>query len=242
MKGVLLAGGLGTRLGEASKVTNKHLLPVNGDPMIYYPLRTMAEAGVDQVLIVGGGKSTGAIVQLIGNGAQFGFKNLYYAFQEGEGGIADAIGLAESFVGRDEFLVVLGDNLFTTSLKPFVDSYCGLGASILLKEVADDQVERFGIAEVDDATVVQTILEKPKLSDTSSRLAVLGAYIYDHAAFVFIKERVRPSERNEKEVTDLNNCYLKEGRIQGQVYVGDWFDLGEMDTLLDASIYLRENN
>jgi len=206
MKGVILAGGLGTRLHPLTKITNKHLLPIYDRPMIYYPLQTLVNAGIDDILLVTGGNNAGDFLKLLGNGKEFGLKHLNYTYQEGEGGIAEALGLAEYFSEGDSVIVILGDNIIEKSIKTAVDTFKqqGGGAKILLKEVADPQ--RFGVAELDGEKVVN-IVEKPK--QPKSNLIVTGVYMYDSEVFDIIKT-LKPSGRDELEITDVNNRYIQD--------------------------------
>ncbi len=206
MKGVILAGGLGTRLHPLTKITNKHLLPIYDRPMIYYPLQTLVDAGIDDILLVTGGNNAGDFLKLLGNGKEFGLKHLNYTYQEGEGGIAEALGLAEYFSEGDSVIVILGDNIIEKSIKTAVDTFKqqGGGAKILLKEVADPQ--RFGVAELDGEKVVN-IVEKPK--QPKSNLIVIGVYMYDSEVFEVIKT-LNPSDRDELEITDVNNRYIQD--------------------------------
>ena len=202
MKGVILAGGLGTRLYPLTKVTNKHLLPVYNKPMIYYPINTLIEAGITDILIVTGGNSAGDFLRLLGNGKDFGLKHLNYTYQEGEGGIADALLLAEHFAGGDKIVVILGDNIIEKSIKKEVDIFKKqkVGARILLKEV--ENPERFGVAEIKKGKIVR-IIEKPK--KPPSNLVVTGIYMYDNQVFDIIRT-LEPSDRGELEITDVNNA------------------------------------
>jgi len=210
MKGVILAGGLGTRLYPLTKVTNKHLLPVYNKPMIYYPINTLIEAGITDILIVTGGNSAGDFLRLLGNGKDFGLKHLNYTYQEGEGGIADALLLAEHFAGGDKIVVILGDNIIEKSIKKEVEIFKRqkVGARILLKEV--ENPERFGVAEIKKGKIVR-IIEKPK--KPPSNLVVTGIYMYDNQVFDIIRT-LEPSDRGELEITDVNNIYLKKGQLK----------------------------
>jgi glucose-1-phosphate thymidylyltransferase len=233
MKGVVLAGGLGTRLKPLTTITNKHLLPVYDQPMIYYPLQKLAGAGIRDVMLVTGGSSAGDFLRLLGDGSRFGFRTLYYAYQEREGGIAEAIGLARTFVGGDRFVVILGDNLLEDSLSPYLQAFAAqeAGARVLLKEVANPS--DYGVAELDGDRVV-SIEEKP--ATPKSNLAVVGVYMYDSFAFEVI-DGLKPSERGELEVTDLNNAYLERGLLRADLLKGWWADSGSsIDGLLEANI------
>jgi len=237
MKGVVLAGGLGTRLRPLTSITNKHLLPVYDQPMIFYPLQKLAEAGIRDVMLVTGGSSAGDFLRLLGDGSAFGLRTLNYAYQENEGGIAEAIGLTRAFVGDEKFVVILGDNILEDSIAPFVRAFESQpdGARILLKEVENPR--DYGVAEVADGSVL-SIEEKPL--EPKSSYAVIGVYMYDTMAFRIIED-LCPSERGELEVTDLNNAYLHAGTLQADVITGWWADSGSsIDGLLQAGIRARE--
>lgn len=236
MKGVVLAGGLGKRLYPLTKVTNKHLLPVYNKPMIFYPLITLVEAGIKDILIVTGGNSAGDFLRLLGNGRNFGLSHLHYVYQEGEKGIADALSLAESFAGGDKIVVILGDNIVEKSIKKEVEIFekQEKGARILLKEV--ENPERFGVAEIKDGKIVR-IIEKPK--NPPSNLIVTGIYMYDNQVFDIIRTLV-PSERGELEITDVNNEYLRRGQLTYGILEGWWTDAGTFDSLLKANILVSE--
>jgi glucose-1-phosphate thymidylyltransferase len=231
MKGVILAGGLGTRLRPLTKVTNKHLLPVYDKPMIYYPIETLCKAGIDDIMIVTGGNSAGDFLRLLGNGSDFGLKDIYYTYQEGEGGIADALRLCEHFADGKPITVVLGDNLVQDDITPFVRKFeaQGSGARILLKEVEDP--ERFGVPELDGDRIVR-IEEKPE--QPKSQYAVTGIYIYDGQVFDYIRE-LRPSDRGELEITDVNNHYIREGNLRYDILDGWWTDAGTFESLYHAT-------
>ncbi|MCA8956736.1 MAG: NTP transferase domain-containing protein, partial [Planctomycetes bacterium] len=219
MKGIVLAGGLGTRLYPLTKITNKHLLPVYDKPMVHYPIQALVNAGIQDILIVTGGNSAGDFLQLLGNGNDFGLKDVSYTYQQGEGGIADALKLAEHFADGEKIVVILGDNLIEKNIKKAVEDFAAqeTGAKILLKEVHDPQ--RFGVATVDAAGNVQKIVEKPK--EPESNLAVIGIYMYDARVFDFIN-RLEPSERGELEITDVNNFYVQDGTLTSEVLDGWW--------------------
>lgn len=237
MKGVVLAGGLGTRLRPLTSITNKHLLPVYDRPMIYYPLQTLAEAGIEDVMVVTGGNSAGSFMQLLGDGRSFGFRCLNYAYQTAEGGIAEAIGLTRAFVGQDRFVVILGDNILENSIKSSVEAFSRQpsGARILYKRVKDPR--DYGVAEIVDGRVV-SIAEKPK--DPKSDYAVIGVYMYDNRAFDII-DGLSVSDRGELEVTDLNNAYIRSGDLHADQLTGWWSDCGaSIDNLLEANNRARE--
>jgi len=227
MKGVVLAGGLGTRMYPLTKVTNKHLLPIYDQPMIYYPIRTLVNAGIDEILIVTGGNSAGDFLRLLGNGKEFGLRHINYTYQEGEGGIAAALSLAEYFAENDKIVVILGDNVIERNIRGAVESFRAQeeGARILLKEVPDPQ--RFGVPVFAGGKIVR-IDEKPLAP--ASNFAVIGIYMYDHRVFDFIKT-LKPSERGELEITDVNNFYIREGKISWDVLDGWWTDAGTFDSL-----------
>jgi glucose-1-phosphate thymidylyltransferase len=231
MKGVVLAGGLGTRLHPLTKVTNKHLLPVYDQPMIYYPIKTLINAGIDDIMVVTGGNSAGDFLKLLGNGKDFGLKHLSYAYQEGEGGIADALALVEHFADEGPICVVLGDNIIEGNIRTAADDYLkqGKGAKILLKKVDDPQ--RFGVPELDGDRVLR-IEEKPQ--NPKSDFAVIGIYFYDGSVFEVIKTLV-PSGRGELEITDVNNHYIDRGEMTWGKLDGWWTDAGTFESLLHAT-------
>jgi glucose-1-phosphate thymidylyltransferase len=232
MKGIVLAGGLGKRLHPLTKITNKHLLPVYNRPMIHYPIKTLVDAGISEILIVTGGKNAGDFLELLGNGKDFGLKHLNYTYQEGEGGIAAALSLAEDFVEDDAVCVILGDNIYERSVRQSVEDFTktGRGARIHLKKV--DNPQRFGVPIIEGDRILQ-IEEKPKAP--RSDYAVTGLYIYDHAVFEIIKT-LKPSGRGELEITDVNNAYIARGEMSYCVVEGWWSDAGTFDSLLRATI------
>ncbi|MGN6367650.1 MAG: sugar phosphate nucleotidyltransferase [Phycisphaerae bacterium] len=236
MKGVILAGGLGTRLSPLTKVTNKHLLPVYDKPMIMYPIECLRNAGIQDVLVVTGGKHAGAFVELLGNGKSVGLRKLNFAYQEGEGGIADALRLAEDFADGGKIAVVLGDNIIEGNIAASVDSFRkqDKGARILLKEVHDPH--RFGVATMDGNKVTK-IVEKPKNPETN--LAVVGIYMYDNQVFDIIRP-LKVSERGELEITDVNNKYIEQGTMTAEVLKGWWTDAGTFESLYRATKYIVE--
>jgi len=227
MKGVILAGGLGTRLHPLTKVTNKHLLPVHDKPMIYYPIQTLVNAGIRDILLVTGGNSAGDFLRLLGNGKEFGLQHLNYTYQEGEGGIAAALSLAEYFVQREPVCVVLGDNIIEKNIIAATRAYekQNGGAKILLKEVKDPQ--RFGVAVLEGDRLVK-IEEKPK--EPKSPYITTGIYFYDHEVFDIIRT-LKPSARGELEITDVNNAYLDRGRLTWDILDGWWTDAGTFESL-----------
>ena len=236
MKGVILAGGLGTRLFPLTKITNKHLLPVYDRPMIFYPLQTLINAGIDDIMIVTGGNAAGDFLRLLGNGKEFGLKHLNYTYQEGEGGIADALRLVEHFADDQPICVVLGDNLIEGNIRSSVEQYRqqGKGAKILLKKVPDP--ERFGVPVLDGDTVLG-IEEKP--SEPKSEFAVIGIYFYDATVFDVIRT-LKPSGRGELEITDVNNHYISRGEMTWGELEGWWTDAGTFESLLRASNMVAE--
>jgi glucose-1-phosphate thymidylyltransferase len=231
MKGVILAGGLGTRLYPLTKVTNKHLLPVYDKPMIYYPIQTLINAGIDDILIVTGGNNAGDFLKLLGNGKEFGLKHINYTYQEGEGGIAEALGLAEFFASGEKICVVLGDNLIEKNIRKAVEKFRRQkdGAKILLKEVPDPH--RFGVAELQGDRIAR-IEEKPE--KPKSQYAVIGIYLFDQEVFNFIKT-LKPSDRGELEITDVNNRYIEKGLMTWDILEGWWTDAGTFESLLRAN-------
>jgi len=231
MKGVILAGGTGSRLFPLTKVTNKHLLPVYNAPMIYFPLRTLVNAGIEQILIVTGGRNAGDFLRLLANGRDFGLKRLNYAYQEGEGGIADALRLAEDFAEGERICVILGDNILEGSIKQAVQNFAQQpqGAHILLKEVPNP--ERFGVP-VFAGDRITHIAEKP--ASPASPFAVIGVYFYDSTVFAKAS-RLTPSARGELEITDVNNAYLQEGTLTHSFLEGWWTDAGTFESLRVAT-------
>ena len=231
MKGIVLAGGTGSRLFPLTKITNKHLLPIYDRPMIYYPIQTLVDAGIRDIMIVTGGRNSGDFLRLLANGKEFGLKHLNYAYQEGEGGIADALALAEHFADGHKICVVLGDNIIQSNIRAAVERFLAQpqGAHILLKEVPD--AERFGVAEVDGGKVMG-IEEKP--AHPKSNYAVTGIYMYDATVFDKIQTLV-PSRRGELEITDVNNAYIGEGSMTFSFLDGWWTDAGTFESLLRAA-------
>ena len=231
MKGIVLAGGTGSRLFPLTKITNKHLLPIYDKPMIFYPIQTLVEAGIKDILLVTGGRNSGDFLRLLANGKEFGLAHLNYTYQEGEGGIADALGLAEHFADGEKICVILGDNIIEGSIKEAVQAFekQERGARILLKEVTD--AERFGVAEMQGSQIVG-IEEKP--SKPKSNHAVIGIYMYDGTVFEKVKKLV-PSGRGELEITDVNNAYIREGTMTYSMLDGWWTDAGTFESLLRAA-------
>jgi glucose-1-phosphate thymidylyltransferase len=235
MKGIILAGGTGSRLFPLTKVTNKHLLPVGREPMIYHPVRKLIEADIDEILVVTGVDHMGDVVNLLGSGKEFGCR-FTYKVQDEAGGIAQALGLAENFAGGVPVCVILGDNVFQDSIATFVSAFerQRRGARVVLKRVQDPQ--RFGVAEVEGDRIVR-IVEKPKVP--RSDLAVTGVYFYDAHVFDAIRS-LRPSARGELEITDVNNHYLAKGALQFDLLKGWWTDAGTFDSLLRANLLAKD--
>lgn len=235
MKGIILAGGTGSRLAPLTKVTNKHLLPVGKYPMIYYSISQLIKSGIEDIMIVTGRNHAGDIINLLGSGTEFGVK-FTYRIQDNAGGIAEALDLAEEFVGFDLMTVILGDNIFTGDIKPYVDDYIsqGSGAKILIKEVPDPQ--RFGVPELKDERII-SIEEKP--ASPKSNYAVTGIYMYDSQVFGIIKN-IEPSNRGELEITDVNNAYIKLNQMKYGVVAGDWIDAGTHDSLARANKIVKD--
>jgi len=237
MKGVILAGGLGSRLLPLTKITNKHLLPVYNKPMIFYPIKSLINAGIKDILLVTGGNNAGDFLRLLGNGKDFGLKHIDYTYQEGEGGIADALKLAEYFAGGEKICVILGDNIIEKNFQKAVKDFKKQkkGAKILLKEVPDP--ERFGVPVIDGDKVLR-IEEKPK--EPKSKYAVTGIYMYDNSVFDIAKS-LKPSERGELEITDVNNIFIKRGEMTWDVLNGWWTDAGTFESLHRASILVAKS-
>jgi glucose-1-phosphate thymidylyltransferase len=236
LKGVVLAGGTGSRLFPLTKVTNKHLLPVYDKPMVYYPIQTLVNAGITEILLVTGGKNAGEFLRLLGNGKEFGLKHMNYTYQEQEGGIAEALGLAEHFAQKKPICVVLGDNLIEYNICQAAENFKRQprGAKVILKKVPDAQ--RFGVAEIRGNQVVN-IEEKPKVP--KSDYAVIGIYFYDSSVFDKI-HRLKPSGRGELEITDVNNFYIEEGTLTYEFLEGWWTDAGTFESLLRANNFVAQ--
>lgn len=233
MKGVILAGGLGTRLRPLTSITNKHLLPVFDLPMIFYPIKTLVKAGVKEIMVVTGGPHAGHFIGVLKNGEDLGVKHLEYAYQEKEGGIAEALSLCEDFSDGEPLTVILGDNTTDADISEAVNAFRG-GATIFLKKVADP--ERFGVPVFDEKNPqkIVKIEEKPKKPESS--YAVTGLYIYDNKVFDFIRS-IEPSARGELEITDVNNHYIKEGKLHWAELKGFWSDAGTFESLFRSSAY-----
>lgn len=235
MKGIVLAGGLGTRLYPLTRITNKHLLPVYNKPMIYYPIEMLVKAGIEDIMIVTGGNNAGDFLRLLGSGKQFGLSHIEYTYQEKPGGIAQALLLCEYFIGGDKMIVALGDNILEQDIKPSVVSFVKEkpGARIFLAPV--DNPSEYGIATIDNGKTV-SIEEKP--ASPKSNLAVIGLYMYGSDVFEIIRT-LKPSGRGELEITDVNNFYLRQGRLKSETIEGFWLDAGgNHDALMEASIIM----
>lgn len=239
MKGIVLAGGLGKRLYPLTKITNKHLLPIYDQPMIYYPIRTLVQAGITEIMIVTGGNHAGEFLRLLGNGQEFGLNGLHYAYQEGEDGIASALSLARKFVGNDKVCTILGDNIIEDNIAPQVRAFdeSDPGAFLFLKEV--DDPERFGVAVFDNNRRLVAVEEKPKLP--KSNYAVIGVYLYDSSVFEII-DTLSPSDRGEYEITDVSNHYVHLGTADYHIVKGWWSDAGTFESLYRASRLVREKS
>jgi len=233
MRGVILAGGTGSRLFPLTKVTNKHLLPVYDKPMIFYPIECMAKAGIEEVLLVTGGNNAGDFIRLLGNGRDFGLKELNYTYQDGAGGIAQALGLAEHFAKGQSICLILGDNILEYAIADAARKFHDQkhGAKILLSQVENPKA--YGVAEMEGERVVK-IIEKPK--DPKSNWAVIGIYFYDGKVFDIVKT-LKPSARNELEITDVNNAYIERGEMTADKVHGFWADAGE-----NIDFYLKACN
>jgi len=233
MKGIVLAGGLGTRLYPLTKITNKHLLPIYDRPMIYYPVQTLVEAGIKDILIVTGGNNAGDFLRLLGNGRTFGLRHLNYTYQEKEGGIAEAVGLAEEFAEGEGVIIILGDNIIGQSIRPAVEDFKKQksGGKIFLKRVKNPR--EYGVAQLNGKRVVG-IEEKPQRP--KSNLAVIGLYMYDSRVFRIVRA-LKPSRRGELEITDVNNAYIHKKNMTYSVLQGFWADAGEsIDALLETNL------
>ena len=236
MKGIILAGGKGTRLNPLTRATNKHLLPVGSEPMLFHPLRQLVDAGIRDILVVTSTEHMGDVVRCLGSGQDFGCE-LTYRVQEEAGGIAHALALGEGFAGGDRVCVLLGDNIFEHAIAPYVEAFRRQekGARVLLKQVGDP--ERYGVAALDEKHVVE-IEEKP--SNPKSRYAVVGFYLYDGSVFDIIRT-IAPSKRGELEITAVNNAYIERGELEYDFCRGRWTDAGTFDSLLEANRILSEN-
>jgi glucose-1-phosphate thymidylyltransferase len=239
MKGIILAGGTGTRLLPCTQLTNKHLLPVYNKPMIYYPLETLTSAGIKDILIVTGGNSPGDFLKLLKNGKDFGLKEIHFLYQEGAGGIAEALGLAEDFADKEKIAVILGDNIFGENMAKYVKNFEAQdkGAKIFFKEVKDP--ERFGVGEFKDGKLIN-IEEKPKQSPKSN-LACTGLYMYDSQVFDVIKT-LKPSQRGELEITDVNNFYINQQTATHEILKDFWSDAGTFKTLFESAEFMKKRD
>ncbi|MGB2697798.1 MAG: sugar phosphate nucleotidyltransferase [Candidatus Zixiibacteriota bacterium] len=238
MKGLVLAGGLGTRLYPLTKITNKHLLPVYDRPMIFYPLQTLINAGIKDIMIVTGGNNAGDFLRLLGNGKEFGLKHLHYTYQEREGGIAEALSLAEHFAEGERIVVILGDNIIEWNIVEAVREFKRQksGARIMIKKVRNPK--DYGAAELKSNRIVK-IVEKPQ--KPSSNYAVLGIYMYDNEVFDIIRT-LKPSKRGELEITEVNNAYIKKGNLTYSILKGYWADAGaSIDALLNANSFVAKH-
>jgi len=237
MKGIVLAGGLGTRLYPCTLVVNKHLLPIYDKPMIYYPIETLVTAGCKEILIVSG-SALGDFAKLIGNGHQFGLDSVLYAYQDKPDGISGALRTAHSFIGKDEkFIVVLGDNIFFDNISQYVTEFehePSGSCKLFVKEI--DNPVSFGVAEISDGKITN-IIEKPKIPPTN--YAVIGLYMYDSSVFEII-ERLKPSQRGELEITDVNMAYVKTGQVSHAILGSVWLDSGTNKTLYEANQYVAK--
>lgn len=233
MKGIILAGGLGTRLYPLTYATNKHLLPVYDKPMVFYPIKTLVDAGIDEILIVIGGPHAGHFMRVLKNGKNLGIKHLEFAFQEGEGGISAALSLARDFSNNDSIAVILGDNCTDANIKKDIKEFKN-GAKIFLKKVPNPK--RFGVPVFDRKMNISKIEEKPK--KPKNNYAVTGLYIYDNSVFRRI-DKLKPSKRGELEVTDLNNSYIKDKKMEWSELKGFWSDAGTFDSLIEVSNYWK---
>ncbi|MBZ9634146.1 sugar phosphate nucleotidyltransferase [Clostridium sp. FP1] len=235
MKGIILAGGTGSRLYPLIKATNKHLLPVGKYPMIYYLIAKMKQADITDIMIISGKEHMGAIVNLLGSGYEYGVKYTF-RIQDQPGGIAEALGLCEEFVGKDSCIVLLGDNIFEDDIYEYVKNFekKGKGAELLLKKVADPQ--RYGIAEIENGRII-SIEEKPK--NPKGDYCVTGIYMYDNRVFDVIKE-LKPSNRGELEITDVNNWYIRDGSLTYDIMKGWWTDAGTFSSLMNANILAKD--
>jgi len=237
MKGILLAGGSGSRLYPITKVYSKQLAVIYDKPLIYYPLNTLVKGGLKDIMIVTGGNNAGDFLVLLGNGSEFGLKDLGYTYQEGEGGIADALKLAKNFVDEEKVIVMLGDNIIKDDISEAIKEFekQPKGAKIFLKEVSDP--ERFGVAEIKDGKVIN-IEEKPE--NPKSNYAVIGLYMYDNDVFDIVKA-LKPSDRGELEITDVNNEYIRRGTMTYSIIDGWWTDAGTFESLYRASKLVSED-
>jgi len=242
MKGVILAGGSGTRLHPLTRITNKHLLPIYDRPMVTYAIEALVEAGVQELMLVTGGTHAGEFFRLLGNGHDYGIDRLFYAYQDQAGGIAEALGLAERFVDRDKVCVMLADNIFERSLRPIVENFerqDGGGRIVLSRVEEDEHLRHLGVAVMTDDTRVAQIVEKPE--SPPSKFAVTGIYFYD-AQVWDVLPTLRPSGRGELEITDVNNWYVGRQAMEADVVEGFWGDAGEsIDAYYEVNDFVRRN-
>ena len=241
MKGVVLAGGTGSRLDPLTRITNKHLLPIYDRPMIAWAIEAVVSAGIDEIMLVSGGTHAGEFLRLLGNGREYGIHQLSYAYQENAGGIAEALGLAEHFAGGEPVLVMLADNVLERSIKPTVDAFCAdpTGARILLSKVDEpEHLRHLGVPVFEDGRVVR-IEEKPE--QPSSPYCVTGIYCYEPGVFDVVGH-LEPSSRGELEITDVNNWYVDRGEMEADVIGGFWGDAGEsIDAYYEVNDFIRRS-
>jgi glucose-1-phosphate thymidylyltransferase len=238
MKGIVLAGGLGTRLNPLTFATNKHLLPVYDRPMVYYPIQTLVNAGIRDIMVVTGGPHAGDFIRVLKNGEELGLEKISYAYQEGEGGIAQALSMAEPFVGSDSCTVILGDNIIADDISGAVSNFESVGGCHIFTKAVHDP-ERFGVIKFDEeGGGIKDIIEKPPIPPSNE--AVIGLYMYDNSVFNRIKS-LKPSNRGELEVTDLNKSYLREGKLTAHRVHGTWVDCGTFDSLAKATTKFFED-
>jgi glucose-1-phosphate thymidylyltransferase len=242
MKGVILAGGTGSRLHPLTRITNKHLLPIYDRPMISYAIEALVKAGVTEMMLVTGGTHAGEFLRLLGNGQEFGIDRLFYAYQDKPGGIAEALGLAEKFVGGDRVVVLLGDNIFGRSIRHCVEAFRNQpqGARVVLfKEADPEHLRHLGVAQLNGSRRIERIIEKPE--HPPSDFAVTGVYFYDETVWKVLPD-LKPSGRGELEITDVNNWYLERGLMEYDILDGYWGDAGEsMDAYYAAHDFVRAN-
>jgi glucose-1-phosphate thymidylyltransferase len=242
MKGVILAGGTGSRLHPLTRITNKHLLPIYDRPMISYAIEALVKGGVTEMMLVTGGTHAGEFLRLLGNGQEFGIDRLFYAYQDKPGGIAEALGLAEKFVGGDRSVVLLGDNIFGRSIRHCVEAFRKQehGARVVLSHETDpDHLRHLGVAQLNGSRRIERIIEKPE--HPPSDYAVTGVYFYDETVWKVLPE-LKPSGRGELEITDVNNWYLERGSMEYDVLEGFWGDAGEsMAAYYAANDFVRAN-
>jgi glucose-1-phosphate thymidylyltransferase len=242
MKSIILAGGTGSRLHPLTRITNKHLLPVFDKPMIFYPIETLVNAGIDEVMVVTGGNHAGQFLPLLGNGSEFGLRRLQFSYQANAGGIAEALGLCESFVDGDKLVVMLGDNVLGESIRPYVDNFVrqDRGGRLLLKQMEDaSHLRHLGVPIFDNRDRLAFIREKPETPP--SPYAVIGVYMYDATVFDVVRQ-LKPSGRGELEITDVNNAYIDRGQMECDIISGYWGDAGEsIDVYYEVIDYVRQH-